>query len=92
LNRWSDLNEAFCNSCVLPRPFDTLLRLEKWIKINEDIAYNATFALILTAAAPLDSKTCISMNIRTLPVIFGQHVVLGETMLLKVESQKSVGN
>jgi len=74
----------------LPRPFDTSLRLEKRIKIDEDIANNAIFALILTAATSLDSKTRSSMNTRSFPVIFAQRVALEETTLLKVESRNSV--
>jgi len=74
----------------LPRPFDTSSRLEKRIKIDEDIAKNAIFALSLAAAAPLDSKPCISMNTWSFPEKFWQRFRVKEKKPLKVESRKSV--
>jgi len=64
--------------------------LEKRIKIDEDTAKNAIFALILAAAAPLDSKPCISMNTWSFPEKIWQWLPLKETTLLKLESRKSV--
>jgi len=74
----------------LRRPFDTSSRLEKRIKIDEDIAKNAIFALSLAAAAPLDLKPCISMNTWSFSEKFWQRLPLEETTLLELESRKSV--
>jgi len=67
-----------------------LSRLGKRIKTDEDIAKNAIFPLILAAVAPLDSKACISMNSLSFPEKFWQGLPLYETMLLELESRKSV--
>jgi len=74
----------------LRRPFDTSSRLEKRIKIDEDIAKNAIFALVLAAVAPLDLKPCISMNTWSFSETFWQRFRLKEKKPLKVESRKSV--
>jgi len=64
----------FCNSCVLLRRFNTLLWLEKEIKIDEDIAYNGIFALIFACSSTPWYEALYLDEYLVFSVIFAQHV------------------